>query len=118
MKSDVFYLFEPLNELRMVTYGDRNLGEWPRLDEKGNEAYRTDFSNLLQDIFTCNFERNNTLELIFPSWLRKSRSGKLAWKNKTTVITKESVAELSLQITKDYSYQNHADQTSKRNWNA
>ena len=91
---DVFYLFEPLNELRMVTYGDRNLGEWPRLDEKSNEAYRTDFSNLLQDIFTCNFERNNTLELIFPSWLRKSRSGKLAWKKKPTVITKESVANL------------------------
>ena len=44
---DVFYLFEPLNELRMVTYGDQHLGEWPSLDEKANEAYRNDFSNLL-----------------------------------------------------------------------
>ena len=91
---DVFYLFEPLNELRTVTYGDRNLGEWPRLDEKSNEAYRTDFSNLLQDIFTCNFTRNNTLKFVLPSWLRESSSSTMMWKNKTTVITKESVAEL------------------------
>ena len=91
---DVFYLFEPLNELRMVTYGDRDLGEWPSLDEKANEAYRTDFSNLLQDIFTCNFKRNSILDSIFPSWLRKARVGKLAWKSKNTIISKESIAEL------------------------
>ena len=91
---DVFYLFEPLNELRMVRYGDRGLGEWPPLDEKGNEAYRTDFSNLLQDIFTCSFKRNNTLKLVFPSWLRKSRSCTMAWKSKTTIFNKESIAEL------------------------
>ena len=91
---DVFYLFEPLNELRMVTYGDRDLGEWPSLDEKANEAYRIDFSNLLQDIFTCNFQGNTTLNLIFPNWLRKSRSGTLAWKSKGTIISKESIAEL------------------------
>ena len=69
---DVFYLFEPLNELRMVTYGDRDLGEWPSLDKKTNEACRTDFSNLLQDIFTCNFKRSTTLKLIFPNWLTLS----------------------------------------------
>ena len=91
---DVFYLFEPLNELRMVKYGDRDLGEWPSLDEKANEAYRIDFSNLLQDIFTCNFKRNTTLKLIFPNWLRNSRSGKLAWKSKNTIISNESIAEL------------------------
>ena len=90
---DVFYLFEPLNELRMVTYGDPDLGEWPRLDEKGNEAYRTDFSNLLKDIFTCNFTRNNTLKSIFPDWLKESKSGKLAWKSNKT-ISKETVTEL------------------------
>ena len=91
---DVFYLFEPLNELRMVTYGDRDLGEWPSLDEKANEAYRTNFSNLLQDIFTCNFKRNNTLKLIFPYWLRKARIGKLAWKSNNTIISNELTAEL------------------------
>ena len=91
---DVFYLFEPLNELRMVTYGDRDLGEWPSLDEKANEAYKIDFSNLLQDIFTCNFKRKTTLKLIFPNWLRKSRSGKLAWKSKKTIISTKSIAEL------------------------
>ena len=91
---DVFYLFEPLNELRMVTYGDRDLGEWPSLDKKENEAYRIDFSNLLQDIFTCNFKRNNSLKLIFPNWLRKSKSGKLAWKSKTTTISSGSIAEV------------------------
>ena len=91
---DVFYLFEPLNELRMVKYGDRDLGEWSSLDEKANEAYRIDFSNLLQDIFTCNFKRNTTLKLIFPNWLIQSRSGKLAWKSKNTIISNESIAEL------------------------
>ena len=91
---DVFYLFEPLNELRMVTYGDRDLGEWPPLDEKANEAYRTDFSNLLQDIFTCNFKRNSILDSIFPSWLREARIGKLAWKSKNTIISNESIAEV------------------------
>ena len=89
---DVFYLFEPLNELRMVRYGDRGLGEWPPLDDKTNEAYRADFSNLLQDIFACNFERNNTLKLIFPRWLTTAKIGKLAWKNNKT-ISKETVAE-------------------------
>ena len=91
---DVFYLFEPLNELRMVTYGDRNLGEWPRLDEKDNEAYRTDFSNLLQDIFTCNFQRNTTLKFVFPRWLREMRSCMMAWKRKTTIFNKESITEI------------------------
>ena len=90
---DVFYLFEPLNELRMVTYGDPDLGEWPPLDEKGNEAYRTDFSNLLKDIFTCNFTRKNTMKSIFPDWLKESKSGKLAWKRNET-IAGETVAEL------------------------
>ena len=91
---DVFYLFEPLNELRIVTYGDRDLGERPSLDEKANEAYGIDFSNLLQDIFTCNFNRNTTLKLIFTNWLRKSKRGTLAWKSKTTTISNESMAEL------------------------
>ena len=91
---DVFYLFEPLNELRMVTYGDRDLGEWPSLHEKANEAYRIDFSNLLQDIFTCNFKRNTTLKLIFPDWLLQSRSGKLAWKSNKTIISNESITEV------------------------
>ena len=92
---DVFYLFEPLNELRMVTYADRDLGEWPPLDEKANEAYRIDFSNLLQDVFTCDFKRNTTLKLIFPDWLRKSVSGTtFAWKSNNTIISNELIAEL------------------------
>ena len=92
---DVFFLFEPLNELRMVTYGDRDLGEWPSLDEKANVAYRLDFSNLLQDIFKCDFKRNTTLKLIFPNWLRKSVSGTtFAWKSKNTIISNESIAEV------------------------
>ena len=72
LHPDVFYLYEPLNELRVVVHGDRrDLGEWNVLVEKAEEAYGTDFSNLLRNVFTCNFQGNETIDNLFPSWLRK-----------------------------------------------
>ena len=93
LHPDVFYLYEPLNELRVVVHGDRrDLGEWNVLDEKAGEAYRTDFSNLLRNVFTCNFPGNETIDNLFPSWLRKWKNF-LAWRSTDTPFTKESVRE-------------------------
>ena len=93
LHPDVFYLYEPLNELRVVVHGDRrDLGEWNVLDEKAEEAYRTDFSNLLRNVFTCNFQGNETIDNLFPSWLRKWKNF-LAWRSTDTPFTKETVRE-------------------------
>ena len=96
LHPDVFYLYEPFNELRMVVHGDRkNLGEWNVLDEKAEEAYRTDFSNLLRDFFTCNFQGHKTIDYLFPGWLRNIQRSQnyLAWRSTNTRLTKESVRE-------------------------
>jgi len=95
LHPDVFYLYEPLNKLRMAVHGDRkNLGEWNVLDKKAEEAYRTDFSNLLRDFFTCNFQGNKTIDNLFPGWLRRiHRSNFLAWRGTDTTFTNESVRE-------------------------
>ena len=95
LHRDVFYHYEPLNELRMKVHGDRrDLGEWNVLDEKGKEAYRSDLSNLLRDLFACNFERKNTVNNLFPHWLRTT-PGLLAW-GETTNYTKESLRTICL----------------------
>ena len=96
LHPDVFYLFEPLNTLRRDVYGDRNgLVEWNVLDKKAEEAYRTDFSNLLRDFFPCNFQRDKTIDYLFPPWLRSIRKAPnlLAWRSTDTTFTKESIRE-------------------------
>jgi len=94
LNPDVFYLFEPVNHLRNVVYGDRYLGEWSALDEKTKDAYKINFSDMLKDIFTCGFERNNTFKNVFPDWLRKSKAGVLAWRTPKTEFTKEGVRKI------------------------
>ena len=103
LHPDVFYLYEPLNELRMVVYGDRNVGEWSPLGNKTQrESYRNDVSNLLRDFFTCSFQENKTVNYLFPDFLReKELEGYLAWSNKSTDFTKELLREVcnSRQVT-------------------
>jgi len=94
LHPDVFYLFEPLNELRMIVYGDgKNLGEWNVLDEKAEEAYRTDFSNLLRDFVTCSFIRDNTIDYLFPLRVKRWEHFQ-AWRSTDTKFTKESIREV------------------------
>ena len=93
LHPDVFYLYEPLNKLRMVVHGDRKgVGEWNVLNKKAEKAYRTDVSNLLRDFFTCNFQGHNTISNLFPHWLRRSKNY-LLWRNKDTKLTKKAIRE-------------------------
>ena len=94
LHPDVFYLYEPLNKLRMTVYGDRHgLGEWNVLDKKAEETYRLDFFNLLGDLFTCNLQREKTIDYLFPDWLKRSKDY-LAWQvGPNGNFTKESVRE-------------------------
>ena len=94
LHPDVFYLYEPLNKLRMTVYGDRcGLGEWNVLDKKAEKSYRLDFFNLLGDLFTCNFQREKTIDYLFPDWLRRSKDY-LAWQvGPKGNFTRESVRE-------------------------
>ena len=94
LHPNVFYVLEPLRELRMSVYGDRDLGEWNVLKGIANDAYRLDFSNLLREVFTCSFQGHNTVDRVFPEWIRKSeRFDYLAWRSSTMQFTEESVKE-------------------------
>ena len=93
LHPDVFYVYEPLHALRRRVHRDRNFIEWNVLDKKAEDAYRTDFSNLLHEFFTCNFQGNKTIDYLFPSWLRR-KGDYLAWRSKDTKFTKESVSEV------------------------
>ena len=66
LHPDVFYLYEPLHDLRRVVYED----EWHPLDEEANKAYTVQFASLLRDLFTCTFREETTLPRIFPPFLR------------------------------------------------
>ena len=83
LHPDVFYIYEPLHALRRIVYGD----EWRVLNKSQNDAFRKDFSTLVRDLFTCGFQENRTIELVFPSWERKHNQ----WYNKSTPFTKESL---------------------------
>ena len=93
LHPDVFYVYEPLHALRRRVHGDRNFIEWKVLDKKAEDAYRTDFSNLLHEFFTCNFQGNKTIDYLFPGWLRR-KGNYLAWRSKDTKFTKELVSEV------------------------
>ena len=79
LHPDVFYVYEPLHHLRLTIYNNPPLGEWTALDEKVNEAYKIDFSNLLRSIFTCNFTEQKTLNYAFPSFVRSERRRYFSW---------------------------------------
>ena len=83
LHPDVFYIYEPLHALRRIVYGD----EWRVLNKSQNDAFRKDFSTLVRDLFTCGFQENRTIELVFPRWERKHNQ----WYNKSTPLTKESL---------------------------
>ena len=69
LHPDVFYLYEPLHDLRRVVYED----EWQPLDDQTNKAYTAHFASLLRDLFTCTFREETTLPRIFPPFLRDPR---------------------------------------------
>ena len=86
LHPDVFYIYEPLHALRRKVYKR----EWEVLDKSRNKAYRKDFSTLARNLFTCGFEGNRTIELVFPKWVRNYNT----WYNKSTLFTKESLGKL------------------------
>ena len=65
LHPDVFYLYEPLHDLRKVEYEE----DWIPLNKTMNDAYKIDFSNLLRDLFTCEFKEETTLRRIFAEFL-------------------------------------------------
>ena len=86
LHPDVFYIYEPLHDLRRFVYKR----EWEVLDKSSNKAYREDFSTLARDLFTCGFEENRTIGLVFPKWARHFNN----WYNRSTPLTKESLGKL------------------------
>ena len=80
---DVFYIYEPLHALRRKLYGD----EWRSLNKSRNDAFRKDFSTLVRDLFSCGFQEDRTIKLVFPQWERPFNS----WYNKSIPFTKESL---------------------------
>jgi len=83
LHPDVFYIYEPLNTLRR----DINTNEWRALKNPHNDAYRRNFSTLLRDLFTCDFDEERTIELAFPNWARPFN----AWDNRSIPLTRESL---------------------------
>ena len=83
LHPDVFYIYEPLHALRRNVYGN----EWRTLDKSRNDAFRKDFSTLVRDLFTCGFQENRTIKLVFPRWVRAVNT----WYNKSIPLTKESL---------------------------
>ena len=90
LHPDVFYLYEPLHDLRRVVYED----EWQPLDEVANKAYTVHFESLLRDLFTCTFREETTLPRIFPSFLRDpKRLAFMYWRLLRPELTNEVVRE-------------------------
>ena len=83
LHPDVFYVYEPLHDLRRKLQG----GEWRVLDKSRNDALRKDFPTLVHDLFTCDFHEEKTIELVFPKWVRSFNT----WFNSSTPLTKESL---------------------------
>lgn len=83
---DVFFLYEPLHDLRRNRYGD----EWEILEKTRNDALRIDFSKLFRDFFTCSFKEKSTMSLVWPSWMPKEF---MSWTLQTRNITKETARE-------------------------
>jgi len=90
LHPDVFYLYEPLHDLRRVVYSD----EWQPLDDLANDEYRNHFASLLRDLFTCAFREETTLPRIFPQFLRDpKRLAFMYWRVLRPELTNEVVRE-------------------------
>ena len=90
LHPEVFYLYEPLHDLRRVVYED----EWQPLDDQTNKAYTVHFASLLRDLFTCTFREETTLARIFPPFLRDpKRLAFMYWRLLRPELTNEVVRE-------------------------
>jgi len=90
LHPDVFYLYEPLHDLRRVVYKD----EWQPLDDQTNKAYTVHFASLLRDLFTCTFREETTLPRVFPPFLRDpKRLAYMYWRLLRPQLTNEVVRE-------------------------
>lgn len=90
LHPDVFYLYEPLHDLRRVVYSD----EWQPLDDLANNEYRNHFASLLRDLFTCAFREKTTLPRIFPQFLRDpKRLAFMYWRVLRPELTNEVARE-------------------------
>ena len=87
LHPDVFYLYEPLHNLRRAVYGN----EWDPFDEATNDEYKSDFSTLFGDVFDCGFRENATLERAIPPFVRKFKRFNY-WRFSTPEYTKEAVS--------------------------
>ncbi|XP_078384729.1 carbohydrate sulfotransferase 4-like [Oculina patagonica] len=93
LHPDVFYLYEPLLNLRRKVYGD----DWHQLNETANEAYKIDSATLLRDLFTCGFKEEKTLPRIFPQFLKvPERLHFMYWRMSTPELTNEGVRDACL----------------------
>lgn len=93
LHPDVFYLYEPLLNLRRKVYGD----DWHPLQKTANEAYKIDFANLLRDLFTCGFKEETTLSRIFPKFLKvPERLPFMYWRLSIPDLTNETVRDACL----------------------
>ena len=85
LHPDVFYLYEPLHNLRRAVYGN----EWNPFDEGTNNAYKSDFSNLFRDVFDCGFREDATLKRAIPPFVRSSKR-LTYWRYSSPEFTKET----------------------------
>lgn len=87
LHPDVFYLYEPLHNLRRGVYGH----EWDPFDEATNNAYRSDFSALFRDVFDCGFQEAATLKRAIPPFVRRLKR-LTYWRYSSPEFTKEAVS--------------------------
>ena len=87
LHPDVFYLYEPLHNLRRGVYGH----EWNPFDEATNNAYRSDFSALFRDVFDCGFQKDATLKRAIPPFVRRLKR-LTYWRYSSPEFTKEAVS--------------------------
>ena len=88
LHPDVFYLYEPLHNLRRKVYND----EWNPFDDETNRAYTKDFFDLFRDCLGCGFLKNNTLYRSIPPFARGKKHFTY-WRYSTPEFTKEAVRD-------------------------
>ena len=86
LHPDVFYIYEPLHDLRRFVYKN----EWQVLNKSRNNAFRKDVSTLLGDLFTRGFQEERTIKLAFPKWVRPFNT----WYDTSISFTKEPLRKV------------------------
>ena len=87
LHPDVFYLYEPLHNLRRAVYGN----EWSPFDDTTNDKYKSDFLTLFRDVFDCGFREDATLKRAIPPFVRRSKQFTY-WRFSSPEFTKETVS--------------------------